>query len=229
MEHNKLAYDDAFWEATLGHNYTKKHSTSSSPSCATSIGPSPQISHPFVHALAASSETTRLTKTRNIASCQPSSSSFGTKSLARMLARILSACLNPMHDELTGGLTQDSFEDLVTPGMLIEVYQTHAPFTWGLLQTFAASPNLYRKAKAAKAKRQLVEETEEPDEGFDDGEDLEEDPDVNTVEAVMDSGGGGCAMGVGSLPDGFSRNPVNVSMATWCRWAWSPSVWPGGG
>ncbi|KAF6754455.1 hypothetical protein DFP72DRAFT_899106 [Ephemerocybe angulata] len=176
--------------------------TSSSPSCATLTspcstscsGPSPPKSQPSVRVLAASLDTTRPPKTRNIASCQPSSSNFGTKSLARKLARISTACLSPMPDKSL----QDSFEDLVTPGMLIELYQTHAPFTWGLLHTFAASPNLYRRRRAAKTKRRLVEETAESDEEFDDGENLEEDPDVNTVEAVMDSGSDSCAMGVGS-------------------------------
>ncbi|KAF6762939.1 hypothetical protein DFP72DRAFT_1140144 [Ephemerocybe angulata] len=236
MEHNKLAYDDAFWEATLGHNYTKKHSKHLlfSLLCYLNVSLFDFLQWTFSSDIAsvrtragrflgdhktAKDEEHRFLPTVIFKLWHEKFGKDVSKNLECMLEpyarRIVlqesNAIIQDKNLQIrTGGLTQDSFEDLVTPGMLIEVYQTHAPFTWGLLQTFAASPNLYRKAKAAKAKRQLVEETEEPDEGFDDGEDLEEDPDVNTVEAVMDSGGGGCAMGVGSLPDGFSRNPVNA-------------------
>ncbi|KAF6754008.1 hypothetical protein DFP72DRAFT_813583 [Ephemerocybe angulata] len=114
----------------------------------------------------------------------------------------------------TSELTQDSFERLLTPDMLLEVYRNHAPFTWKVLETISASPNLYRKRKSAQPLgSEGGTEVEGLEDGeVDDGEDLEENPmEPARSEPVVDS-----------VPDGFSRNPVHaalvaMSMLTFAR------------
>ena len=101
-------------------------------------------------------------------------------------------------------LTHSSIKDLLSPGSLIRIIKGHAPFTWKLLWTFAASPNRYRKRMMA------MDETvnSETDPNEDENEiDIEDDPNIDD-EVDVDAD---------LLPDsmkGFSRNPVFVS----CRW-----------
>ncbi|KAF6744431.1 hypothetical protein DFP72DRAFT_1078616 [Ephemerocybe angulata] len=93
-------------------------------------------------------------------------------------------------------LTHTSIQEMLSPGALIHIFKEHAPFTWKLLWTFAASPNRYRKRMAA-----ALDPDENEIEGEDADVDLEDDPNIDdTVEVNRDL-----------LPKsmkGFSRNPV---------------------
>jgi len=90
--------------------------------------------------------------------------------------------------------TLKGIQELLQPQKIMDKYQKHAPFTWDVLYTFAASPNKWRKEKAKK--------NTADDE--DDGEDWEDDPNLPDDEPEK-------TWDVPQIPEGFSRNPVLVS------------------
>jgi hypothetical protein len=91
-------------------------------------------------------------------------------------------------------LTLKGIQELLQPQKIMDKYQEHAPFTWDLLYTFAASPNKWRKEKAKKKTAG----------DQDDEEDWEDDPNLPDDEPEK-------TWHVPQIPEGFSRNPVLVS------------------
>jgi len=91
-------------------------------------------------------------------------------------------------------LTLKGIQELLQPQKIMDKYREHAPFTWDLLYTFVASPNKWRKEKAKKAT--AVDEGDE--------EDWEDDPNLPDDEPEK-------TWSVPQIPEGFSRNPVLVS------------------
>ncbi|KAJ3543661.1 hypothetical protein NMY22_g3065 [Coprinellus aureogranulatus] len=121
-------------------------------------------------------------------------------------------------------LTYWSFQDLLTPGKLFEIYKDHAPVTWRMLYAFAASPNEHRKKMQRKEKKAKKESQEDEDLDFasdsgsddSDGEDGEHQPDEDQPEGLPDTGG------IPPKPKGFSRNPIfavliAIAMLTFVR------------
>lgn len=101
-------------------------------------------------------------------------------------------------------LTYRSFRDLLTPGKLLEIYKEHAPVTWRMLYSFAASPKRYRKEMERKEKKAKKDREEDLDLGSDSKDD--EDMDDENDESSPSNPGG-----IPPKPKGFSRNPIFVS------------------
>ncbi|KAK7036387.1 hypothetical protein R3P38DRAFT_2517628 [Favolaschia claudopus] len=99
-------------------------------------------------------------------------------------------------------LTIQQLRDLLHPTKLIEIIKGLAPFTWGLLHTFSASPNASRKRRNTNADEEMQEE------------DWIDDPNDDPLE----SGDAGLAESIGSSwhkdYPGFSRNPVFAILVT---------------
>lgn len=99
-------------------------------------------------------------------------------------------------------LTIHSIRQLLQPEILVQNFRDAAPFMFGLMHTFAASPNKYRKQKAS-TREKTAANTEEDEE-----DDWNDDPNIE------DNSGNG----EGEEPgqdwwkdyDGFSRNPIFV-------------------
>ncbi|KAJ7493794.1 hypothetical protein FB451DRAFT_1077509 [Mycena latifolia] len=107
-------------------------------------------------------------------------------------------------------LTIARMRELIQPGMLADKYQDSAPFLYGLLQTFSASPNRYRREKQQREERQKADESEsgsdsssvhESNEARD--PDWEDDPDIE-----FDEAGAAESTPEWESFEGFSRNPV---------------------
>jgi hypothetical protein len=98
-------------------------------------------------------------------------------------------------------LTIRQLREMLHPQKLIEIMEGLAPFTWGILHTFCASPNASRKRKKA-------EEDEPMPVGEEDWEDdPNDDPDLESGEA--DPGSSAGRSWTRDYP-GFSRNPIFV-------------------
>jgi hypothetical protein len=91
-------------------------------------------------------------------------------------------------------LTLKGIQELLQPQQVLEKYHEHAPFTWELLHTFAATPNKFRRQKAQNVAG-----------GLDDGDDdWEDDPNLADDEPMK-------MWNTMQTPEGFTRNPVLVS------------------
>lgn len=96
----------------------------------------------------------------------------------------------------TSKLTTKSFDKMLEPEVLVGMYQELAPFTWSLFDTFASSPNKYRK----RMPQSMAQEVE-------DGDEQEDDPNIVDDDAASKKGVGNLR---GKVP-GFVRNPKLVS------------------
>ncbi|KAJ7455023.1 hypothetical protein B0H11DRAFT_1740201 [Mycena galericulata] len=107
-------------------------------------------------------------------------------------------------------LTIRELRDMLHPTRLIEIIQGLAPFTWGLLLTFCASPNASRK------RRKVDEDEPMPSTDEDWADDPNDDPNLEAGDADP-----GDSAGHGWTKDypGFSRNPVFVVFSTICMLA----------
>jgi hypothetical protein len=105
-------------------------------------------------------------------------------------------------------LTIHQLRDFLHPTKLIEIIKGLAPFTWGILHTFCASPNRARK------QRKMEEDGPMSSEESRDEEDWEDDPndDPNLEEGESDPAGTSQSHWSHEYP-GFSRNPVFVCVA----------------
>jgi hypothetical protein len=92
-------------------------------------------------------------------------------------------------------LTIASIRELLQPQKIIEKYQEAAPFTWAVLETFAASPNKWRGRAATKETAPVEEERS----------DWDDDPNIDDEEAP-DSRWENVRL------KGFARNPTFVSV-----------------
>ncbi|KAJ7225308.1 hypothetical protein GGX14DRAFT_638099 [Mycena pura] len=65
-------------------------------------------------------------------------------------------------------LTATTIPSLLKPGVIMDKYRQHAPFTWGVLKAFSTKPNRYRREKAAKQQKVTAmldgEDDDEPEE-----------------------------------------------------------------
>ncbi|KAJ6558912.1 hypothetical protein B0H10DRAFT_2446077 [Mycena sp. CBHHK59/15] len=110
-------------------------------------------------------------------------------------------------------LTIHQLRNLLHPQKLVEVFKSLAPFMWGILHTFCASPNRYRTryaADVAAAAPGLEEDDPMADAGEDENDDWPDDPNLESGEGDPDK-----------VPPhwsgeyaGFSRNPVFVILLT---------------
>jgi hypothetical protein len=99
-------------------------------------------------------------------------------------------------------LTIKGIRELLQPDALVEKFRKSAPLMFGLMHTFSASPNRYRKQKTAQKSRTAVDAGSE-------GEDWDDDP--NAEENMLgDEGKSGKDWWKDY--DGFSRNPVFVCL-----------------
>ncbi|KAJ6624449.1 hypothetical protein B0H10DRAFT_1943318 [Mycena sp. CBHHK59/15] len=102
-------------------------------------------------------------------------------------------------------LTIRHLREMLHPTKLIETVEGLAPFTWGILHTFCASPNASRKRKKA-------EQDEPMPAGEEDWEDDQnDDPDLESGEA--DPGPSAGRSWTRDYP-GFSRNPIFAILLT---------------
>ncbi|KAF8184133.1 hypothetical protein K438DRAFT_1974716 [Mycena galopus ATCC 62051] len=102
-------------------------------------------------------------------------------------------------------LTIRHLREILHPQKLIEIVEGLAPFTWGILHTFCASPNAFRKRKKA-------EQDEPMPAGEEDWEDDPNDnPDLESGEA--DPGFEAGRSWTRDYP-GFSRNPIFAILLT---------------
>ncbi|KAJ7784977.1 hypothetical protein DFH07DRAFT_763594 [Mycena maculata] len=107
-------------------------------------------------------------------------------------------------------LTIRDLRDMLHPTKLIEIIQGLAPFTWGLLHTFCASPNASRKRK------KVDEDEPMPSMDEDWADDPNDDPNLEAGDA--DPGDSAGRVWTKDYP-GFSRNPVFVILLTICMLA----------
>jgi len=94
-------------------------------------------------------------------------------------------------------LTIASIRELLQPEKIIEKYQELAPFTWAILERFAASPNKWRRRAARKEMAPVDKEGE--------GSDWDDDPNIDDEEAPD-------SRWHNITPEGFARNPTFVSV-----------------
>jgi len=92
-------------------------------------------------------------------------------------------------------LTIAAIRELLQPQKIIEKYQELAPFTWAVLEKFAASPNKWRRRAAGKETATVEEE---------EGSDWDDDPNVDDEEAAD-------SRWENRTLEGFARNPIFVS------------------
>ncbi|KAK7035018.1 hypothetical protein R3P38DRAFT_3184554 [Favolaschia claudopus] len=105
-------------------------------------------------------------------------------------------------------LTIKELRDILHPTKLSEIVRGLAPFTWGLLHTFVASPNRARKQRAAADDTPMPLEEEEEW-----GDDPNDDSDVETGDANPEN----ITQTAWSKDyPGFSRNPVFVILLVVC-------------
>ncbi|KII82757.1 hypothetical protein PLICRDRAFT_181073 [Plicaturopsis crispa FD-325 SS-3] len=102
-------------------------------------------------------------------------------------------------------LTVASIRELLRPEKILEKYRASAPFIFGLLYTFSASPNRYRKEKAAREEKKSSQRM-----GTEDGaaEDANDKADESGPEDVYEGASGPHAASAETPLEGFSRNPV---------------------
>jgi hypothetical protein len=96
-------------------------------------------------------------------------------------------------------LTLKGIQDLLQPQRIMDKYREHAPFTWYLLYTFAASPNKWRKEKSKKMAGHNIDDEED----WEDGPNLPDNEPEKIWTQPPES--------VPQTPEGYSRNPVLVS------------------
>ncbi|KAJ7257096.1 hypothetical protein C8J57DRAFT_1649280, partial [Mycena rebaudengoi] len=133
-------------------------------------------------------------------------------------------------------LTIARMHELIQPGVLARKYQDLSPFLYGLLHTFAASPNRYRRGKKDKQEKRKAEESEyfsdsmsvpEPaaaaaESGAD--SDWDDDPDVD-----YDESGSAESKSRPEGSEGFSRNPIFYSRPSYAEQHRCLCIWPHGG
>jgi hypothetical protein len=105
-------------------------------------------------------------------------------------------------------LTIRQLRDFLHPAKLIEIIQGLAPFTWGLLHTFCASPNRARKQRTANEDIPMSSEQSGAEDDWQD--DPNDDP--NLEEGESNPTGTSSSHWSNEYP-GFSRNPVFVRIA----------------
>ncbi|KAJ7112391.1 hypothetical protein C8R43DRAFT_903646, partial [Mycena crocata] len=106
-------------------------------------------------------------------------------------------------------LTIRELRALLHPSKLIDIVKGLAPFTWGILHTFCASPN------RARRQRKTEEDDPMPPPQPTTEEDWEDDPNSDpNVEAGEADPSGATGYGWGKDYPGFSRNPVFVILLT---------------
>lgn len=106
-------------------------------------------------------------------------------------------------------LTIRELRELLHPAKLIDIIKGLAPFTWGILHTFCASPNRARKQRSEQDEPMPPSEpTEEEDDWADDPN---ADPDMESGETDPSAAPG--RRWSEDYP-GFSRNPVFVRLFT---------------
>lgn len=96
-------------------------------------------------------------------------------------------------------LTLKGIRNLLNPKALMEKIKDLAPFVWGILHTFSASPNKYRRRKARREDRSNSEDAED--------EDWDDDPNDDVGHSETDIG----EKHWSKEYEGFSRNPNFVS------------------
>lgn len=96
-------------------------------------------------------------------------------------------------------LTLKGIRNLLNPKALMEKIKDLAPFVWGILHTFSASPNKYRRRKARREDRSNSEDAED--------EDWDDDPNDDVGHSEADIG----EKHWSKEYEGFSRNPNFVS------------------
>ncbi|KAK6977079.1 hypothetical protein R3P38DRAFT_3335013 [Favolaschia claudopus] len=101
-------------------------------------------------------------------------------------------------------LTIQQLRDLLHPSKLIEIIKGLAPFTWGLLHTFSASPNAWRKRPKQKAGEEMQGEEE----------DWVDDPNDDPLESGEAGLGDSAGTSWQKEYPGFSRNPVFAILLT---------------
>ncbi|KAJ7239495.1 hypothetical protein C8J57DRAFT_1727340 [Mycena rebaudengoi] len=94
-------------------------------------------------------------------------------------------------------LTIARMRELMQPGVLARKYQDLSPFLYGLLHTFTASPNRYRREKKDKQEKRKAEESESSSDSMPVPEaaaaesgadsDWDDDPDVDYDESALPS------------------------------------------
>ncbi|KAJ7164617.1 hypothetical protein C8R43DRAFT_946433 [Mycena crocata] len=111
-------------------------------------------------------------------------------------------------------LTIRELRGLLHPTKLIEIIRSLAPFTWGILHTFCASPNRARRQRTTEQDEPMSPSEQSAEEA--DWADDPNDPDVEAGEADPSA-----APGHRWSQDypGFSRNPVFVILLTICMLA----------
>ncbi|KAJ6564882.1 hypothetical protein DFH09DRAFT_1315131 [Mycena vulgaris] len=112
-------------------------------------------------------------------------------------------------------LTIEELRNLLHPTRLIEIVKGLAPFTWGVLHTFCASPNRTRK------RQKTDEDAPMPPSGTEtEAEDWADDPnDDPDLEAGESDPAGSANLRWSEEYPGFSRNPVFVILLTICMLA----------
>ena len=94
-------------------------------------------------------------------------------------------------------LTLKGVQELLKPQRVMDKYCDHAPFTWELLHTFAATPNKSRRQRAPANSSREGEESEDHD-------DWEDDPNLPDDEPMK-------MWNTMQTLEGFTRNPLLVS------------------
>lgn len=102
-------------------------------------------------------------------------------------------------------LTVASIRDLLRPEKIAEKYKAAAPFIFGLLYTFSASPNRYRRNKAAREGK----ETDQRGSGV--AEEVNDGADESGPEDLYAGASEAHSASAQTPLEGFSRNPIFVS------------------
>ena len=105
-------------------------------------------------------------------------------------------------------LTVKAIRELLSPATLVKKFKGAAPFMFDLLQTFSASPNKYRKQRAAQQKRSKTGSSVDSEDT-----DWEDDPNVDENAADDEQPSGDWTKEY----EGFSHNPIFV-----CAYAAAP-------
>lgn len=120
--------------------------------------------------------------------------------------RVISSPLLRIHLKT---LTISELRSLLHPEKLIEVIKGLAPFTWGILHTFSASPNKSRRYRKTDGDVPMPQSETNAD------EDWEDDPNDDTnIEAGEADPSSASNHGWSKDYPGFSRNPVFVRIFT---------------
>lgn len=109
-----------------------------------------------------------------------------------------------------GTLTIRGIRELLQPKILVEKFRRAAPFMFGWMYIFAASPNRYRRDKETARRRRAGPEAQADEEV--DGKDLDDDPDDEDSGDRGDFDRGSQGENWWKDHSGFSRNPIFVSL-----------------